>query len=165
MNSPDPLEGTIELHTGERLFVWGFRTMIFCRRPEPPDITTVRELYDQFNVANALPALSAMVEAFVRTAHTAVALHAPGCPCVSSSEYCLLEALARAQRGEIDSARRRFEQWLPDAAADWVLGPACGLGRAFAHGRLILPIRDAEQMRIHDAAATRSQRPVWSSLH
>jgi hypothetical protein len=98
----------------------------------------LQRVYDHFGVADAVPSLDAMIESFACTAHTAVELHCPGCPCLSGSEHLLLQAAAAAQRGETDLAQRRFEYWLPEVAADWILGPACGLGRIFAQSGLML---------------------------
>jgi hypothetical protein len=103
----------------------------------------LQHVYDHFGVADAVPSLEAMIETFACTAHTAVELHCPGCPCVSGSEHLLLQAAAASQRGESELARRRFEYWLPEVAANWILGPADGLGRIFAKSGLMLRLRHA----------------------
>lgn len=154
-----------ELGTGERLFVWGFRAIAQHRRLGWQSAAVLQRAYGHFGVADAVASLDAMLETFARTAYRAVELHCPGCARMSDCEFRLLQATAAAQRGDIDLARRRFERWLPEIAADWILAPACGLAKIFAEGGLTLPARDTELVRIHDAAAKRSLRIGSPTLH
>jgi hypothetical protein len=132
-----------QLDVSERLFVWGFRAIAQYHRLGWPNMTELQRVYDHFGVADAVPSLDAMIETFACTAHTAIELHCTGCPCLSSSEHLLLQAVASSQRGESELARRRFKYWLPEIAADYILGPACGLGRIFARSGLMLRLRHA----------------------
>lgn len=129
-----------QLGLGERLFVWGFRAIAQHHRLGRPRMSEVRCVYDHFQVADAVSSLNAMLETFACTAHSTVELHCPGCPCVSGSEYLISQATAAVQRGEIDLARQRFSNWLPDISTDWILSPASGLGRIFALHGLLLPL-------------------------
>ncbi len=62
----------------------------------------------------------------------------------------------------LDLARRQFERWLPGVAADWILGPACGLATIFRRASLTLPQRDAAPSRVGETMAVQSW-PVGSS--
>lgn len=154
-----------QLDVGERLFVWGFRAIAQCHRLGWPSMAELQRVYDHFGVADAVPSLEAMIDTFACTAHTAVELHCPGCSCLSGSEHLLLQAAAASQRGESELARRRFEYWLPEIAADWILGPACGLGRIFAKSGLMLNVHHAFPAPL-PATMARQTRSVGSpTLH
>jgi hypothetical protein len=105
-------------------------------------LAAIREVYGQFHVDDAVASLDALLEVFARTAHTAIEVHSPCCPCVSRSEALLLQAIAAAQEDALEVARRSFERWLPDLAADWSLTPGCGIGRIFQMAGMRLPLRD-----------------------
>jgi hypothetical protein len=147
--SPD---GLPLLDFSERLFLWGFRAMIEYQWRGRPIIAAIRQVYGQFHVEDAVASLDALLEVFTRTMHTAIEVHSPCCPCVSESEALLLRAIAAAQAGRLEVARRRFEHWLPELAADWILSPACGLGRIFQAADMTLPLRDVGVMRMHETA-------------
>lgn len=151
--------------TGERLFIWGLRATAQFRRLGWPGTRELRQVYDHFNVADALPSLDTMLEVFACTAHTPIELHCAGCPCISPSEYGVLQAVARAQRGDVKEARKRFESWLPGLASDWIMAPACGLGRIFADAGLVLPTREAEAPPAQVTTAMRSWPIGSATLH
>lgn len=153
------------LDVGERLFLWGFRAIAQCHRLGWPSMSEIRQVYDHFGVADAAPSLHAMLKIFACTGLTAVELHSPGCPCVSDSERLLLQAVAAAQRDEKETARRRFGYWLPSAAADWILEPACGLGRLFAARGLMLRSPGASFASRPDVMATQSSSIGSPTLH
>jgi hypothetical protein len=157
----EPIKTLDQLRAGERLFVWGFRAMAQYRRLGWPTIADLRQAYGHYGVGDAVPSLDALLEAFACTAHTAIELHCPGCRHVSPGEYHLLQAISAAQSGSLDLARQEFERWLPGVAADWVLGPACGLGRIFQAAGLTLPQREAEPLKLHETMAMQSW-PVGS---
>jgi hypothetical protein len=126
-----PTDVMPRLDEGERLFLWGFRTIARHLRCECQAGVVIRQAYEQFVVDDAVASLEMLIEAFAYTAHTAIEVHSPDCPCVSACEMSLLRAMAAAQSGDLDAARRQFEVWLPELAADWILGPARGLGTIF----------------------------------
>lgn len=145
-----------QLGGGERLFVWGFRAMAQFHRLGWPTIADLRQVYGHYGVADAVPSLDAMLEVFACTAHTAVQLHCPACRHLSSSEYHLLQAISEAQSGSFDQARQEFERWLPGVAADWILGPTCGLGMIFQTAGLILARHDGKPSNVHETMRMRS---------
>lgn len=153
--SPDK---PVPLEQSERLFLWGFRAMAQHLRCGCPVVATVRQAYEPYQVEEAVASLEALLEAFAATAHSAIEFHAPGCPCLSASEALLLRAMAAAQCGAFDVARRTFECWLPELAADWVLRPAREIGRIFQAAGMTLPRRDvAGTTQMHGTAAL----PDW----
>lgn len=131
-----------QLEDGERLFLWGFRTMAQHLRCECQIGVVIHRAYAEFLVEDAVGALEALVQAFASTAHTSIEVHSPDCPCVSEGEISLLNAMAAAQAGELNVARRQFEHWLPELAADWILGPVSGFASIFQAAGLALPRRD-----------------------
>lgn len=137
--SPDRLP---QLDFSERLFLWGFRSMVECQWRGRPILPSIRQVYGQFHVKDAVASLDALLEVFACTAHTAIEIHSPCCPCVSETEAMLLRAIAAAQGDQIEVARRTFERWLPELAADWILSPACGIGRIFQMAGMTLLLRD-----------------------
>jgi hypothetical protein len=139
-----------QLESGERLFLWGFRTMAQHRSCGCPIAAAMRQVYGQFLVADAAAAVETLVEAFASTAHTAIEVHSPCCPCVSESEVFLLRAMAAAQSANLDAARRQFERWLPLLAADWILGAACGVGTIFKAAGMTLPLRGQGTISVDD---------------
>jgi hypothetical protein len=139
-----------QLESGERLFLWGFRTMAQHHGCGCPIVAVLRQVYSQFLVEDAVASLETLVEVFAGTAHTGVTIHGPCCPCVSESEAFLLRAMAAAQSANLDAARRQFEHWLPELAADWILGAACGIGRIFKDAGMTLPTREPEMTSVHD---------------
>src|SRR5579872_3849762 len=94
-----------QLESGERLFLWGFRTMAQHRACGCPIAGVLRQVYGQFFVDGAVASLETLIEAFAGTAHTAITVHSPCCPCVSESEAFLLRAMAAAQSANLDTAR------------------------------------------------------------
>jgi hypothetical protein len=146
------------LDFSERLFLWGFRAMAEHHRCGRPIIAAMRQVYAQFHVEDAVSSLDGLIEAFARTARTPIEIHSPCCPCVSESEALLLRAIAGAQAGSLEVARRIFERWLPELAADWVLSPACGLGRIFQTAGMTLPLRGPRTMGLRETATIQS----WS---
>ncbi len=156
-----PISTLDQLDIGERLFVWGFRAMAQSRRLGWPTAADLRQVYGHYGVGDAVPLLDTLIEAFACTAHEAIELHRPGCRHVSPSEYYLLQAVSAAQSGSLDLARQQFERWLPGVAADWILGPACGLGTVFRRASLTLPQRDAAPLRVGETMAMQSW-PVGS---
>jgi hypothetical protein len=140
------------LDFSERLFLWGFRAMVEYQWRGRPIIAAIRQVYGQFHVEDAVASLDALLQVFACTMHTAIEVHSPCCPCVSESEAFLLRAIAAVQAGSLEDARRRFEHWLPELAADWILTPACGLGRVFQAADMTLPLRDVGLMRMHETA-------------
>jgi hypothetical protein len=150
---------------GERLFIWGFRAVAQCHRLGWPSMHDLRQVYDHFGVADAVPSLDSMLEFFACTAHSSIELHCPGCPCVSDGECRLLRAISTARQGEIDLSRQQFEQWLPDIAVDWIMAPVCGLVRIFADAGLSLPVRQTNPSPIRETMSMRSW-PIGSpTLH
>jgi len=139
-----------QLESGERLFLWGFRTMAQHRGCACPIAAVIRQVYGQFLVADAVASVETLVEAFAGTAHTAISVHSPCCPCVSEGETFLLRAMAAAQCADLDAARRQFEHWLPELAADWILGAAYGVGRIFKAAGMTLPMRDPGTISMED---------------
>ena len=137
------------LNEAERLFIWGFRAVAQRQRLGWPTLGGIRAVYEHFHVEDAVPSVDAMIEIFASTAHTAIELHASGCPCVSDGEFRLLSATSRAQRGDLDRSRRQFEQWLPHLAADWIMAPACGLGRIFRTAGLLFPTNDIPSQTVN----------------
>lgn len=154
-----------QLEVGERLFVWGFRSVAQYRRIGRPSMTELQRVCDHFGVVDAVPSLDAMLETFACTAHTVIELHCPGCPCLSESEYLLLQAAAACQHGDTITGQRRFEFWLPEVAADWILAPACGLGRIFANSGLILRSRNTSFMPRGGTMALQTWPVGSSTLH
>ncbi|MCL8484359.1 MULTISPECIES: hypothetical protein [Bradyrhizobium] len=148
-----------------RLLIWGIRVVAHSRRLGRASVGDLRQVYEQFKVADAVHSLEAMLDVFARTAHAPVELHASGCRCVSLSECRLLQAVAAVQYGCFDIARRRFEQWLPPSAASWIMGPACGFGRIFANAGLMLPIQDAGDTERQATMAMRSWQVGSLTLH
>jgi hypothetical protein len=138
----EPSQQLIDLDIGERLFIWAFRAIVQHRKRGAPDMSEVERVFGEFGVDAALWSVAALVQAFALTAHTAIAVHCPGCPCISEAELSLLRAAAAAQRADIEIARRELERWLPGLAADWALAPARGLGQLFEAAGLMLPIRE-----------------------
>ena len=120
-----------QLEPGERLFLWGFRALAQHRHCGHPVLTALRECYSRFGVEDAAVLVDALADAFFHAAHTPIAIHSAPCPCVSDDEALLLRAMASAQFGDRAAARQRLAHWLPEAAAEWVLGPATELGRLF----------------------------------
>ena len=153
------------LEPGERLFLWGFRAMAQHHRCGRPSIAAMRHLYGQFHVEDAVASLDAMVHAFACTAHTAIAIHSPVCPCVSECETVLLRAMAAAQSTDLLTACREFERWLPELAADWVLNPACGIGRMFQAEGMVFPLREVRTKRLNNATETRKWPIISNTLH
>jgi hypothetical protein len=150
---------------GERLFIWGFRASAHAQRGARPTIGELQQVYAYFNVADAVPSLDAMLEVFACTAHKAIELHCAGCPCVSRSEYDLLQAVATAQHGDVNEARQQFEQWLPTLASNWIMAPTCGLGRIFADAGLVLSARNAKASPVHATMTMRSWPLGSPTLH
>lgn len=157
--------GLMQFDMAGRLFIWGFRVTAHARRLGSAITRDLQQVYGQFNVADAACSLEAMLEVFACTAHAPIELHATGCPCVSSGECRLLQAVAAAQHGELDLARQRFEHWLPPLAADWIMTPAHGFGRCFAMGGLLLPLRDAEPQPRQTTLTMRSWQVGSPTLH
>lgn len=153
------------LNRSERLFLWGFRAMAQHRGCGCPVVAATRRVYGQFQVEDAVESLDALVDAFASTAHTAIEIHSPNCPCVSESEMLLLRAMAAAQFSDLDTARRGFGRWLSELAADWALGLACGIARMFQAAGMTLSLRDVETTGIDETAATRSWANGSRALH
>jgi hypothetical protein len=154
-----------KLDLGERLFLWGFRSMAKHHRCGCAVAGEVRAIYRQFQVEDAVASFDVMIEAFAAAAHTAIEIHSPGCPCLSDGEAFVLRAMASAQRSDLNMARSEFERWLPVLAADWVLGPACGIASTFRVAGLILPVRDIGATKIPRITPTNSW-PIGSlALH
>jgi hypothetical protein len=153
------------LEAGERLFLWGFRTMAQHYKFGRPTIPELRQVYWHFGVDDAIASLDALVGAFARAAHAPVEVHSPGCPCVSPSERCLLRAAAAAQSGALATARRELERWLPDLAADWATEPLRGLGRLFQAAGLNLPLRERDLATAPETMATRTWPVASATLH
>jgi|SRR5690242_8923265 len=151
-----------QLESGERLFLWGFRTMAQHRACGCPIVGVMRQVYGQYFVDDAVASLEMVIEAFAGTAHTAISIHSPCCPCVSESEALLLRAMAAAQSADLDAARQQFEHWLPELAADWVLGAACGVGQIFKEAGMTLPMREPGTIGVEDDLMGLG-RPVMSN--
>jgi hypothetical protein len=154
-------EQLIDFEIGERLFIWGFRAIVQHRKCGKPAISELERVYNEFGVDAALWSVDALVQAFALTAHTAIEVHCPGCPCISEAELSLLRAAAGAQRADFEIARREFERWLPVAAADWALAPARGLGQLFQAAGLRFPWReevlvDQESMAVGGSSVSRA---------
>lgn len=146
------------LGVGERLFIWGFRSIAQYRRLGWPSMLEIQQVYRHFAVADAVAPLDAMFEVFACTARRAIELHYPGCPCVSEGECRLLQAVSAAQQGDSRLARNRFKHWLPELAADWIMPSICGLGQIFANAGLALSVRQAESSRTGETMRMR----IWS---
>jgi hypothetical protein len=154
-----------QLESGERLFLWGFRTMAQHRACGCPVVAAMRQVYGQFFVRDAAAPLEVLVDAFASTAHTAIAIHGPCCPCASEGEACLLRAMAAAQSADLVAARRQFEHWLPELAADWILGAACGLGQIFKAAGMTLPMRGPGMISTDDDLAAASRSIISNARH
>lgn len=157
--------GLMTFDMAERLFIWGFRVIAHSRRLGSSNRCDLRQVYEQFKVADAVSPLEAMLEVFACTAHAPIELHAVGCRCVSPSERGLLRAVGAVQHGCRELAQQRFEQWLPPLAADWIMTPAHGLGQSFANGGLFLPVRDLDAAKPQTTMAVRSWRVGSPILH
>lgn len=153
------------LELGERVFLWGFRAIAQHHQYRRPIMAAVEQVYAQYHVEDAIVLMDALVEAFGCTAHTAIGLHNPRCPCLSESEASLLRAMAMAQAGDLRAARREFERWLPELAADWVLQPAYTIGRMFQTGGMLLPLRDAPPAEHNKIADTWTSSVVSNTCH
>jgi len=153
------------LNAGEQLFVWGFRSMAHHYKFGRPTTEDLRQVYRHFGVGDAICSLDAMLEAFVRTAHTPIEIHAPACPCVSTCERFLLRCVSAAQSADLEIARHQFERWLPPPAADWVMAPTCGPGELFRAAGLILPMRNDAPAPLLDTMATRTWPVESRTLH
>jgi len=153
------------LDFSERLFLWGFRAMAEHHRCGRPIIAAMRRVYAQFHVEDAVSSLDGSIEAFARTAHTPIEVHSPCCPCVSKSEAFLLQAVGSAQRGDLEAARRAFERWLPELAADWILSPACGVGKLFQMAGMTLPLRDVGTIRAHETETMQNWSTGSQAVH
>ncbi|MGA7431574.1 MAG: hypothetical protein WBQ24_01770 [Xanthobacteraceae bacterium] len=162
-----PATGTLlQLDLGERLFIWGFRSMAEHRRRGWPTMREMRDVYAHFQVASALSFFDELIEAFASTAHTPIEIHSPGCPCVSESETCLLRAAAAAQSGDLDTASHGFSRWIPISATGWLMTPTCAIGRMFQAAGMILPVRHADRANMAGSTAALSWQPAGSrSLH
>jgi hypothetical protein len=154
-------EQLIDFEIGERLFIWGFRAIVQHRKCGKPAISELERVFSEFGVDPALWSVDALVQAFALTAHTAIEVHCPGCPCISEAELSLLRAAAAAQRADFEIARREFERWLPVAAADWAVAPARGLGQLFQAAGLRFPWRDEDPLGQRSMTA---DKPVASRL-
>lgn len=157
--------GLMTFDMAGRLFIWGFRVIAHSRRVGARGKRDLCQVYEQFKVADAVAPLESMLEVFACTAHAPVELHAVGCPCVSASECRLLEAVGAVQHGCNDLAQRRFEDWLPPVAADWIMAPARGFGIIFATGGLRLPISDPGPAARQATMAMRSWQVGTPTLH
>jgi hypothetical protein len=147
----------LQLDLGERLFIWGFRSMAEYRRRGRPTVTEMQQVYQHFRVDAAFSWFDELIEAFACTAHTPIEIHMPGCPCVSESEAQLMQAAAAAQGGDLETACRGFARWVPVSATEWLLTPVCAIGRIFQTSGMTLPVR-------HAGAATTADRmmgPGW----
>jgi hypothetical protein len=138
-------DGPMQLSMSEHLFLWGFRLTAHHRGCGCPISGAIKQVYGQYHIADVVEALDAMIEAFASTAHTAIEIHSPNCPCVSESERSLLRAMAAAQSADLSKAHREFERWLPALAVDWILGPARGIAGSFRAAGMALPLRSGEQ--------------------
>jgi hypothetical protein len=165
-SSHRPTDAFPQLSAAERLLIWGFRSLAQFRRLRWPTPLDIRQVYAHFSVADAVPALDAMFEAFACTAHTAIEVHSPTCPCMSAGEHGLLRAVSVAQHHRLDLARKQFECWLPPVAADWVLEPAQGLAIIFQAAGLMLPGRDSSEIGVRAAVVAMQSWPIGSpTLH
>ena len=63
--SPDRIP---QLDFSERLFLWGFRSMVKYQWRGRPILAAIRQVYDQFNVEDAVASLDGLIEAFACTA-------------------------------------------------------------------------------------------------
>jgi len=158
-------DGLAQLDLSERLFLWGFRAMAQHHRCDCPVGGEIRKVYGRYQIDDIVGSLDAMIEAFASNAHTAIEIHSPNCPCVSESEKILLQAMAAAQSSDFNRARRAFERWLPELAADWIVGPACGIARTFQTAGMALPLRNVEASDMPDTTATQSYPTVSRALH
>lgn len=158
-------DGLAQLDRGERLFLWGFRAMAQHHRCDCPVGGEIRKVYSRYQIDDIVGSLDAMIETFASNAHTAIEIHSPNCPCVSESERVLLQAMAAAQSSDFNGARRAFERWLPALAADWIVGPACGIARAFQTAGMTLPVRNVEAPDMHETTAALSFANVSRALH
>ena len=157
-------DGLAQLDLSERLFLWGFRAMAQHHRCGCPVGGEIRKVYDRYQIENVVGSLDAMIATFASNAHTAIEIHSPNCPCVSESERILLQAMAAAQSSDLIGARRAFERWLPELAADWIVGPASGIARIFQAAGMTLRVR-AEAPGMPEATATLSFANVSRALH
>jgi hypothetical protein len=158
-------DGLAQLDLSERLFLWGFRAMAQHHRCDCPVGAEIRKVYGRYGIEDIVGSLDAMIEAFASSAHTAIEIHSPNCPCVSESERVLLQAMAAAQSSDLNGARRAFERWLPELAADWIVGPACGIARTFQTASLTLPLRTVEGPDMPETTATQIYSNVSRALH
>ncbi len=154
-----------QLDPSERLFLWGFRAMAQHHRCGCPVDAEIRKVYGRFQIGDVVGSLDALIEAFASNAHTAIEIHSANCPCVSDGERVLLQAIAAAQSSDLDRARRTFERWLPELAAEWILGPACGIARTFQTAGLTLPLHNGRAVQRQETTATQSRSNVSRALH
>ena len=166
---PSPREASrrtpCRLDVGERLFVWGFRALAQHHRRGSPSFAELQEVFEHFGVDGAVSPLDAVMDAFYRTAHTAIEVHGPACPCVSMDEIFLLRGFAAAQSGDLETVRGQFERWLPELAADWVLAPMCGLARLFQTAGYTLPRHHDRQASTDPTRAIRTWPIGSQALH
>jgi hypothetical protein len=158
-------DGLAQLDLSERLFLWGFRAMAQHHRCACPINGEIRKVYGRYQIDDVVGSLDTMIETFASNAHTAIEIHSPNCPCVSESEKFLLQAMAAAQSSDLNGARRAFERWLPELAADWIVGPACAIARAFDTAGITLPRRNVELSDMPDTKATLSFANASRALH
>ena len=137
-----------QLHTGERLFLWGFRAIAQQHHCEHPVVAAIQQCYGEFGVSGAAALIEALVNAFFHTAHTTIAIHNPRCPCVSDEEAYLLRAMALTQFGYSNAAGRQFERWLPKLAAEWVLAPVSEVGKLFHAAGLSFCLGDVDRLNL-----------------
>jgi len=152
-------DGVAQLDAGERLLLWGFRTFAHHRGCDCAIVAAIRQMYAQCRADMALASLDVVVDVFARTAHTPIEVHGPCCPCVCDCEMHLLHAMAAAQYGDLDAARRAFERWLPGLAADWILDPAGAFGHVFQTAGMTLRRRGVGSR----APAATSPTRIWAA--
>jgi hypothetical protein len=146
-----------QIDAGARLFLWAFRMMAEHRHCEHPTFPMIKDCYRRFGIEAAAPLLDALVDAFFHTAHTPIAIHSAGCPCVSDEEQFLLRAMAAAQLRDAGVAQRQFERWLPAQAVEWVLDPVCEVGRLFRAAGLAFGPRNPVR-----AAMAQADEHAWA---
>jgi hypothetical protein len=154
-----------QLDASERLFIWGFRSMAQSRRRAWPTKLEISKVYDHFRVATAVLSMEALLEAFECSAHTAIELHSPVCPCMSKSEFSLLQAVTATQHGRFEAARVQFERWLPPIATDWVMAAAQDVADLFRAAGFLLPERDTADLAYDKLALMQNWPATPPTLH
>ena len=144
---------------GERLVVWGIRTLVAERRAVVGQSNALDPVFVQFGVPDGVAPLERFLDILARAAHAQLLLHPVGCRCLSQGETDLLGTVASAQRGDKTALRADLARWLPRHALDWAEMPLLGFARTFAAAGLYVPTRPRVPVE-HRWGAAAAGRPT-----